>query len=464
MGRGSGSGGKDGTAVRRRGAAKKGAREGITMKEVATHNTPEDAWMVFGGRVYDVSSWNDHPGGRIIFTHAGLDCTDTFNAFHPTSAVDDMAEFFVGELAKEDVSLTPVERDYRALRAQIRKEKLDRASPLYYVFKCSSNLAIIAAAFYLVLAVNTTTAILGGACLTALFWQQCGWLAHDFLHHQVFDNRHIGDLFGLIIGNVSQGFSVEWWKDKHNTHHAVPNILESAEGAHDGDPDIDTMPLLAWSLEMARKITHTDSKVGRFFLKNQAILYFPILLVARMSWALQSFTFVFRTGDVWASPDTALKPLHLGFREHAGLILHYLWYIGLMTQMSIGQAVMFLLVSQMFCGLLLAIAFGVGHNGMAVYEADKKPDFLTLQITTTRNVDGNFLVGWFMGGLQYQIEHHLFPDVPRHNLHLVRRYVEPLCKKHNIPYHATSIWWGTWEVLKHLSEVTTELVNEFPGI
>jgi len=375
-----------------------------------------------------------------------------------------MAKFYVGELAPEDRKLTAVERDYRALRARVRRERLDVASPAYYVFKCASNLAILAGAFYLVLGVGGTAAVAGAAALVALFWQQCGWLAHDFLHHQVFDNRAIGDWFGLVIGNVGQGFSVEWWKDKHNTHHAVPNLLESSDDAHDGDPDIDTMPLLAWSLEMARKATRTDSAVGRFFLKHQAFLYFPILLVARMSWLLQSFTFVFRTGDVWAAPDTSLKPLHLGFREHAGLLLHYLWYFGLMTQMSAAQAVLFFFASQMLCGLLLAVAFGVGHNGMAVYEADKKPDFLTLQITTTRNVDGNFLVGWFMGGLQNQVEHHLFPNVPRHNLHIVRSYVEPLCKKHNIPYHSTSITRGTIEVLQHLADVTTELIQDFPGL
>lgn len=43
-----------------------------------------------------------------------------------------------------------------------------------------------------------------------------------------------------VFGNLFQGFSVAWWKNKHNTHHAVPNV-------HGADPDIDTMPLLAWS-------------------------------------------------------------------------------------------------------------------------------------------------------------------------------------------------------------------------
>ena len=90
--------------------------------------------------------------------------------------------------------------------------------------------------------------VLLAACLLGLFWQQSGWLAHDFLHHQVFQNRTYNNMAGLFLGNVSQGFSIAWWKDKHNTHHAVPNKLNDETIAM--DPDIDTLPLLAWSADM----------------------------------------------------------------------------------------------------------------------------------------------------------------------------------------------------------------------
>lgn len=58
---------------------------------------------------------------------------------------------------------------------------------------------------------------------------------------------------------------------------------------------------------------------------------------------------------------------------------------------------------QMICGLFLALVFGLGHNGMAVYDADKRPDFWKLQVTTTRNVKGGAFVQWFCGGLGYQV-------------------------------------------------------------
>jgi fatty acid desaturase len=196
------------------------------------------------------------------------------------------------------------------------------------VWKVSSNLALAGSAWALVAWSSSFWAQLLSAFLIALFWQQCGWLAHDFLHHQVFQNRALGDLAGIIIGNVFQGFSVAWWKNKHNTHHAVPNLVESSPDAHDGDPDIDTMPILAWSLTMAKK--SQDSKWGRFFVRSvvcllhspplprmdhsltrrvaphrhQALMYFPILLLARVSWLMQSFLFVFDNlpgSDLWAT-------------------------------------------------------------------------------------------------------------------------------------------------------------------
>merc|ERR1719453_168317 len=189
------------------------------------------------------------------------------------------------------------------------------------------------------------------AFVLALFWQQCGWLAHDFLHHQVFTNRTYGDLAGIMIGNVFQGFSVAWWKDKHNTHHAVPNLVGDDDDAHDGDPDIDTDPLLCWSLKMANKVK--NSSFGRFMISNQATFYFPILLVARISWLIQSFEFNF-TVEAYKTQAFGYKAI-----EKFGLFLHYLWYGALMLcYMSPLRALLYFFASQCFTGFLLAIVFG----------------------------------------------------------------------------------------------------------
>lgn len=332
------------------------------------------------------------------------------------------------------------------------------------MWKVVSNMLILGAAVLCVCLSTNFWVHMLGAVILALFWQQSGWLAHDFLHHQVFKNRLYGRLMGYLVGNVWQGFSVAWWMNKHNTHHSVPNLHESSADAHDGDPDIDTMPILAWSVKMAERAK--ESKMGQFMIRYQAILYFPVLLFARLAWLQQSWLFVFGGAGQWSTKGAQLEMKRMKFRtlEQAGLIGYYLWNLALLAQMPLSHAIPFVLLSQTACGFMLALVFGLGHNGMATYEADKRPDFWKLQVTTTRNVTSNWFTDWFCGGLQYQVDHHLFPSLPRHNFGKVHKLVESFCKEHNVYYHEAGVWDGSVEVLQHLQKVSCEFIKQFPAM
>lgn len=446
----------------------------ITVDELSKHRTIEDAWISYKGKVYDVSNWTEHPGGSVIFTHAGDDATDIFTAFHSGQASTLLKKFEIGELDDSTANnnankLKPekqkeFEKAYRELRRKLVTLGYFNASLPYYAFKILSNLAILAVSVYLAINYQSFSVRMFSAVLLGLFWQQCGWLAHDFLHHQVFKTRFYGDLVGLIVGDLFQGFSVQWWKSKHNSHHAVPNLLASCPGACDGDPDIDTMPLLAWTLKMAE--TARDSEFGRFMIRFQAVFYFPLLLFARFAWAHQSWVFVFGGAGQHSVKGAHIDRARIQYPtlEKLFLILHYVGLFWVMSHMSILHAVSFFLMSQMSCGLMLALVFGLGHNGMAVYPADQRPDFWKLQVTTTRNVKSTLFTDWFCGGLQYQVDHHLFPSLPRHNLGAVHKYVEEFCKEQGVTYHEADMWVGTIEVLSHLADVSKEFIKEFPGM
>jgi len=323
---------------------------------------------------------------------------------------------------------------------------------------------LLAAAAYCAIKSESFAVHMLGAVILGLFWQQCGWLAHDFLHHQVFKNRFYGDVMGLIIGDLFQGFSVQWWKSKHNAHHAVPNLHASVEGACDGDPDIDTMPILAWTLKMAE--TAQNSKIGRTLISWQAFFYFPVLLFARLAWAHQSWVFVWGGFGQHSVQAAALDKKNMKYptAEKVFLVLHYVGLLTIMSYMPFLNAVCYFLLAQTSCGLFLATVFGLGHNGMSVYPADQRPDFWKLQVTTTRNVTSNWFVDWFCGGLQYQVDHHLFPMLPRHNLKKVHELVESFCKEQGVTYHEADMWVGTVEVLQHLSKVSAEFIKEFPAM
>jgi len=412
----------------------------------------------------------------VIFTHAGDDCTDIFAAFHPVSAIKGMEVFEIGDL---DESVIPsalyankfkpekqkeFERAYRTLRAKIFAAGLFNASPLYYVYKVISTLAILATSVFFAVISDNCFVNMIGAVLLGLFWQQSGWLAHDFLHHQVFKTRAYGDMMGVMLGNLFQGFSVQWWKSKHNAHHAVPNLHASHTEACDGDPDIDTMPILAWSLKMAESAR--DSPNGRFLIAWQAFFYFPALLFARLAWAHQSWVFVFGGYGQHSVKGAALDQKNMQYptAEKIGLVLHYAGLLAIMYHMPVVNALAYFLVGQTSCGLFLATVFGLGHNGMAVYPADQRPDFWKLQVSTTRNITGSAFVDWFCGGLNYQVDHHLFPMLPRHNLAQVNTLVKSFCKEQGVTYHEAGLFSGNVEVLTHLSKVSAEFIKEFPAM
>eukprot|EP01006_Ploeotia_vitrea_P059814 TRINITY_DN74825_c0_g1_i1.p1 TRINITY_DN74825_c0_g1~~TRINITY_DN74825_c0_g1_i1.p1 ORF type:complete len:463 (-),score=-31.18 TRINITY_DN74825_c0_g1_i1:16-1404(-) len=439
----------------------------IKFEELAKHRVMGDAWLAYKGKVYDVSNWEDHPGGSVIFTHAGDDCTDIFAAFHPASAVKDMQKYEIGILedkGRKTKKQLDFEQAYRDLKVKLIAAGLFNADIKYYIFKVVSNLVLLGISVLCVVKSNSFLMHMIGAFFMALFWQQCGWLAHDFLHHQVFKTRMYGDLMGILIGDVFQGFSVQWWKSKHNSHHAVPNLHASVPDACDGDPDIDTMPILAWSLRMAEHAK--NSKFGRFMISYQAIFYFPVLLLARIAWSYQSWVFVFGGLGQHSVKGAELDRKHMKYRglEKLGLLIHYACLLWLFTYMPLFNAISFYIFAQTSCGLMLALVFGLGHNGMAVYPADERPDFWKLQVSTTRNVISTPFTDWFCGGLQYQVDHHLFPTLPRHNLGKVNKLVKIFCKDHGVSYHEANMIDGNIEVLQHLHKIAKEFVTEFPAM
>lgn len=465
----------------------------VSLEELDKHRTPKDAWIAYDGKVYDVTSFGEqHPGGSVIFTMAGDDCTDIFNAFHPLAIGSDMASHtgvvFKGALDDSITSLSSsasavehtkayknkfkpekqkqFELAYRKLRNDLIKDKMFESDKLYYLWKVLSTFSIFVLSVYVAWRGGLLNTIIGGVIL-GLFWQQSGWLAHDFLHHQVFKNRNLNNISALMIANIWQGFSGGWWKSKHNKHHAVPNLLSSKPDADDGDPDIDTLPVLSWHQKMSGPAK--DSAFAGFMIKWQKYLYFPILFGARLTWAHQSWNFVFGGFQLYGH-DSA-KYIHIDKKisklrnwERLGLVIHYAGIIYVCSKMSsLWLGLLWFMLGQTMCGLFLAVVFGLGHNGMAVYPADERPDFWKLQVTTTRNVTSNWFVDWFCGGLQYQVDHHLFPSLPRHNLKRVHEKVAKFCKEEGVEYHEANMWDGTIEVLKHLEEVTEHFVKDFPA-
>mmetsp|Transcript_12096 Transcript_12096/g.10367 ORF Transcript_12096/g.10367 Transcript_12096/m.10367 type:complete len:198 (+) Transcript_12096:242-835(+) len=128
-------------------------------------------------------------------------------------------------------------------------------------------------------------------------------------------------------------------------------------------------------------------------------------------------------------------PLHCApVADLIGMSLFWCWY-GLFLHYLVppeGRLV-FILLSNCTAGML-HVQLLVSHLAVDCYHSHEEPAWFRLQCHTSRNVDT--WAHWFWGGLDYQIEHHLFPRLPRHSLSLVQPMVQELCRKHGVPYRS----------------------------
>eukprot|EP01026_Neomeris_dumetosa_P033057 TRINITY_DN2629_c0_g1_i4.p1 TRINITY_DN2629_c0_g1~~TRINITY_DN2629_c0_g1_i4.p1 ORF type:complete len:440 (-),score=5.12 TRINITY_DN2629_c0_g1_i4:61-1320(-) len=345
----------------------------LTWSEVAQHSQPSDCWIVVNNKVYDVTEFvEEHPGGKVIMEFAGKDASEMFETFHSKKAWQQLSEFYIGQI-QDSRELSKIQKEFLNLRQQFKRDGLFESNKLYYAWKVFSNQCIWAAAVYTLFQgpqfMGTWPTVLVSTILTSLYWQQSGWLSHDFLHHQVFpENRWLGTWTGYVLGNLAQGFSVEWWKFKHNTHHALPNQVD--ENGVAVDPDIDALPLLSWSVEQL-----TGNKLENFMVKNQLYTFFPIVCLARVGWAAESFLH---------SVQLALKKNE--FAELVALCLHYTWLLGFaFYTLPPAAATAYVLGSEFLGGFLIGIVFIISHNGMEII-SDSSFHIWSLLITSSKQI------------------------------------------------------------------------------
>ncbi|HEV2371203.1 MAG TPA: fatty acid desaturase, partial [Streptosporangiaceae bacterium] len=154
--------------------------------------------------------------------------------------------------------------------------------------------------------------------------------------------------------------------------------------------------------------------------------------------------------------------------ESGLLAVHVVGYLtAVFLVLSPVKAVVFILVQQGLFGLYLGSSFAPNHKGMPVLDASERSDFLRRQVLTSRNVHGGFLTDAALGGLNYQIEHHLFPSMPRPNLRHSQALIREYCLQLDLPYCQTSLADSYLQALRHLnsiSEAGRPVTTAAPGV
>ena len=273
---------------------------------------------------------------------------------------------------------------------------------------------------------------LASAAVLGVAMTQIAFLGHDAAHRQMFKSGRWNDWVSLIIANLLVGISYGWWQSKHTRHHANPN----KEGA---DHDI-ALRAVAMTPAMA---TRHRGRLLRWLVAHQGWYFFPLLLLEGVSLHTDGLKRVLSRGKVerrWV--EIAFLTVRLG--GLTALVLAVL---------PPGKAVAFLAVQLAVFGLYMGSSFAPNHIGMPLVSPKLKLDFLRRQVLMSRNITGGRLISLFMGGLNYQIEHHLFPSMARPHLRKIQSLVATYCADEGVSYTQTSLWQSYRTVIGYLNTV-----------
>ncbi|UFS93578.1 fatty acid desaturase family protein [Nocardia huaxiensis] len=324
--------------------------------------------------------------------------------------------------------------DYARLLRRVSDAGLMNRRPVYYTIRLGLAGLAFAGGWAAFVLVGDSWWTLAVAAFMAVTFAQVALVMHDVAHRQVFRLRRPTEMVGRVVGNAGIGLGYGWWQDKHTRHHANPNH-------EDLDPDV-APDILVWSQRQARSSRGLARVIGR----AQAYLFFPLLLLEGV--------------NLHVAGMRALRNRSVAHRGIEGALLfgHFAAYLAaLFVVLPADKAIAFLVVHQALFGLYMGCIFAPNHKGMPTLTGDARPDYLRRQVLTSRNVRGGRFTDFALGGLNYQIEHHLFPSMPTPNLRHARVIVRDYCVEIGVPYHETGLISSYREALRHLHHVGAPL-------
>jgi fatty acid desaturase len=333
-------------------------------------------------------------------------------------------------------------KEYAELYQLVKERGLLDKQPAFYFYKIVFSIGLMAVSLVIMAMVDILWVQVLNAVLMSLAFAQVAFLGHDSGHQQMFSTLRKNDTMLLVV-NFLTGLNRSWWIDKHHRHHAHPNDTSS-------DLDID-LPFLAFTDEQAL----TKSGLLRFVVRYQAFFLFPLMLFEGFSLRADSTGYLVRRKN--RAGGGTVK--YLAFEVFA-LATHMTLYLGILLYLlDPWTAFTFLVVHHVVWGVYMATVFAPNHKGMPIIADGTRLDFIRQQVLTARSIKGSWfgLVEFYYGGLNYQIEHHLFPTMSRNKLKKVRPIVMEFCAAHAIPYHETGVIQSWKEIVKFLHSASAAL-------
>jgi fatty acid desaturase len=318
---------------------------------------------------------------------------------------------------------------FRELALQVRAAGLLNRRPGYYSVKIGVTVATFAAGWAAFVVVGKSWATLGLAAFLGVMCTQLGFIGHDAGHQQVFGSRRANRVLGLAVGNALIGLCYGWWVPKHSAHHARPNEVGR-------DPDIGD-GLFTFAPAQGRGTARW--KFARLLARRQAPLFFPLMVLRSVGLHVSGVQYLLRRHDRAAAVEGLLVALHVGLYSTAVLLV-----LGPL------KALAFVAVEQAAFSVYLGCSFAPNHKAMPIVPTNAEMGFARRQVVTARNIAGGSLTTLMLGGLNYQIEHHLFPSMPRPNLRHAQSLVREFCLASELSYCETSLSESFRRIIRHL--------------
>ena len=293
------------------------------------------------------------------------------------------------------------------LRAEVRDAGLLNRVPIRGSIEMS--LVIISMTIALATAPFWNPILLG--LFITIIYTRSVFVSHDILHTQYFKNKNLSKKLSYPFSALILSNSSSWWDFKHNiNHHTYCNIVEK-------DEDIRALD---------GTFTHNLKGNSPFLKKHKHTVFWGALFFMFPAFIAQSYNFVIKR-KLWG--------------ELALMLLHWPLVWGTLIYQIGGLNTLYVALTLNFIvSPWLAFGFITNHLGCETFSEEEAKDFswLELQMRGSRSLKGGKIIHWFYGGLNTQIEHHLFPKAPRFNLLKVQEMTKKFAQKHDIPYFETT--------------------------
>lgn len=321
-----------------------------------------------------------------------------------------------------------VEEAYQALKAAVKERGLMRRAYVYYSVYATIVLTGILSSLYFVTATDSMLLQVLNGVFLGVMSVQAGMFGHDLSHSQVFVSPRLNRFAALVVWGLVGGLSESKWYEKHNAHHEAPNKI-----GH--DPDLDIPFIFS-----ENQIPYRSAFFKKWILPYQHILFFASLPFIYITWIVFSMRHIFQGFSVRTFTELCLM-----------CIRHSLLLYIVFANLPFWTGCIFIATLFSVAGLYMSLVFAPNHKGEEVLGPGEEESWIH-QITLTRNLYPSVLVFHVFGGLNFQIEHHLFPGMPRINYCKAQPMVKEFAIANGLSYHETSFIGSMKEIYSALKE------------